>query len=116
NTYSAEYGRGSGGVVNAITKSGTNTFHGSAFEFFRHSALDARNFFDLKIPPFRRNQFGGSGGGPIKKDRLFFFANYEGLRQDKSLSFVSNTLSPNARNGILASGATVVIDPRVKPY
>jgi Carboxypeptidase regulatory-like domain/TonB-dependent Receptor Plug Domain len=116
NTYSAEYGRGSGGVINAITKSGTNEFHGSAFYFIRNSALDARNFFDTQIPPFRRNQFGGSGGGPIKKDKTFFFANYEGLREFKSLSFNSRTLSPNARDGRLADGTTVTVDPRVKPY
>src|SRR6202035_2815936 len=65
NTYSAEYGRSSGGVVNAITKSGDNNIHGTAFEFIRNSDLDARNFFDQKLPPFRRNQFGGSVGGPI---------------------------------------------------
>ena len=80
-TYSAQYG-GSGAVVNATTKSGTNGFHGSAYEFLRNSALDARNFFDPpKIPEFRRNQFGGSIGGPVKKDKAFFFVNYEGLRQ-----------------------------------
>ena len=114
--YSAEYGRAAGGVINAITMSGTNAIHGTAFEFLRNSAMDARNFFDQQIPPFRRNQFGGSIGGPIKKDKLFFFANYEGLRQFLSESFTSGTLSPNARNGILASGVTVPIDPRIKPY
>jgi hypothetical protein len=116
NTYSAEYGRGSGGVINAITKSGTNELHGSAFYFVRNSALDARNFFDAQIPPFRRNQFGMAIGGPIKKDKTFFFANYEGLREFKSLSFTSTTLSPNARNGIMADGTTVTVDPHVKPY
>ena len=122
-TYSAEYGRSAGGVVNAITKSGSNTLHGSGFDFLRNNALDARNFFDQKLPPFRRNQFGGSIGGPIRKDKLFYFANYEGLRQFLSESFSSNTLSPNARNGILCatppsctSTTTVTIDPRVKPY
>src|SRR5437870_7778971 len=115
-TYSAEYGRSSGGVINAITKSGTNMLHGTAFYFGRNSALDARNFFDQQIPPFRRHQFGGALGGPIKKDKLFYFANYEGLRQFLSESFSSDTLSPNARNGILASGATVRVDPRIAPY
>src|SRR3989475_2790910 len=115
-TYSAEYGRSSGGVINAITKAGTNMVHGTAFYFDRNSALDARNFFDQQIPPFRRHQFGGALGGPIKKDKLFYFANYEGLRQFLSESFTSFTLSPNARNGILASGATVKIDPRIAPY
>ena len=115
-TYSAEYGRSSGGVINAITKGGTNMLHGTAFYFGRNSALDARNFFDQQLPPFRRHQFGGAVGGPIKTDKLFFFANYEGLRQFLSESFTSDTLSPNARNGILASGTTVRIDPRVAPY
>jgi hypothetical protein len=68
--YSAEYGKTSGGVVNAITRTGTNNFHGSVYEFFRNSALDARNFFDVsKIPPFKQNQFGVAAGGPIQKDR-----------------------------------------------
>jgi TonB dependent receptor-like, beta-barrel len=115
NTYSAEYGRSAGGVINAVSKSGTNLFHGSAFEFLRNSALDARNFFDADLPPFRRNQFGGSAGGPVKKDKLFFFANYEGLRQFLSLSRQDDTLSPDARNGILTSGP-VTIDQRVRPY
>src|SRR5207237_862049 len=85
-------------------------------DFGRNSALDARNFFDQQLPPFRRHQFGGAVGGPIKTDKLFFFANYEGLRQFLSESFTSFTLSPNARNGILANGTTVKIDPRVAPY
>jgi Carboxypeptidase regulatory-like domain len=86
NTYSAQFG-GNGAVMNAVSKSGTNDFHGSAYEFLRNSALDSRSYFDLNPelqpykPAFRRNQFGGSLGGPIKKDKLFFFANYEGLRQ-----------------------------------
>src|SRR5579872_486433 len=81
NTYGAEFG-GNGAVVNAVTRSGTNGFHGSAFDFLRNSSLDARNFFDLKAPPaFRKNQYGGSVGGPIKKDKLFFFVTYEGIRQ-----------------------------------
>src|SRR5205807_2051846 len=74
NSPSAEYGRSSGGIVNAITRSGSNKLHGSAFEFFRNSALDARNYFDgPRVPPFKRNQFGGSLGGAILKDRTFFF-------------------------------------------
>lgn len=86
NTYSAQFG-GNGAVINAATRSGTNEFHGSAYEFLRNSALDARNYFDLNAdstpapkPSFRRNQFGGSLGGPVLKDKLFFFGNYEGLR------------------------------------
>src|ERR1700676_435142 len=102
--YSTEYGRTSGGVVNAITKSGTNEFHGDAYEFLRNSALDARNYFDgATIPPFRRNQFGGAIGGPIWKDHTFFFADYEGLRQNLGLSTPVNVFSQAARNGILCS-------------
>jgi Carboxypeptidase regulatory-like domain len=70
------------GIVNVITKSGSNTIHGEAFEFLRNNALDARNFFDTAaLPPFRRNQFGFAVGGPVKKDKTFFFGHYEGLRQ-----------------------------------
>src|SRR3984957_283828 len=79
---STEYGRTSGGVVNAITRSDTNQFHGSVYEFLRNSALDARNFFDqAAIPPFKRNPFGGSAGGPIIKDRTFISGDYEGIRR-----------------------------------
>ena len=101
----AEYGRTAGGVVNAVTKSGTNQFHGTGYEFLRNSALDAKNFFDdpnSPIPPFRRNQFGASAGGPIIKDRTFFFADYEGVRQFQGHSIVTTVPSRNARVGILA--------------
>ena len=81
NTYSTQFG-GNGAVINASSRPGTNSFHGSAFEFLRNNVLESRNFFDGANPPtFRRNQFGGSVGGPIRKDKIFFFANYEGLRQ-----------------------------------
>src|SRR6202163_2051293 len=123
NNYSAEYGRGSSGVVNATTKWGTNGFHGSAYYFHRNSAFDARNFFDgKKIAPFRRHQYGGAVGGPIKKDKTFFFANYEKLGELRSLSSSVDTLSVNAHNGTLCSNATctqttqVTIDPRSSPY
>jgi outer membrane receptor protein involved in Fe transport len=99
--YSTEYGRTSGGVVNAITRSGTNQFHGSAYEFLRNSALDARNFFDPpSIPPFKRNQFGVSGGGPIRKDRTFIFADYEGIRQSKGVATSAQVPSDDARTGL----------------
>jgi hypothetical protein len=83
NSYAAEFGRSDGGVISSVTRSGTNTFHGTAFEYIRKSVLDASNFFDVNhaTPPFRRNQFGGVFGGPIKKDKAFFFVGYEGLRQ-----------------------------------
>src|SRR6202040_375114 len=103
--YSAEYGKTSGGVVNAVTRSWTNSFHGSAYEFLGNSALDARNFFDgSTIPPFKRNQFGGAIGGPIIKNRTFFFADYEGIRQSKGITTVTFVPSENARNGILSTG------------
>jgi hypothetical protein len=102
--YSAEYGRTSGGVINAISRQGTNQFHGDAYEFLRNSALDARNFFDgPQKPPFRRNQFGGSFGGPIRKNDTFFFGDYEGLRQSQGITTPVNVLSQAARNGQLCS-------------
>lgn len=113
--YSTEYGRSSGGVVNATTKSGTNLFHGTAYEFLRNSALDSANYFDITKPPFRRNQFGASLGGPIKKDKLFFFANYEGLRQVLNLSQNSFVPSLNARSGILSTGV-VTVDPQAARF
>src|SRR5439155_21215171 len=82
NAYSAEFGRSAGGVINAVTRSGGNQFHGSLFEFLRNSDLDAKNFFDpatKPIPPFKRNQFGGVVGGPIRRDHTFFFAAFESL-------------------------------------
>src|SRR6202047_5204700 len=113
----AEYGRTSGGVISAITRTGTNRFHGSAYEFLRNSALDARNYFDPPtIAPFRRNQFGVSAGGPIRKDKTFIFADYEGLRQSLGLSMVDNVPSSAARNGQFSDGSTVTVDPFVKPY
>src|SRR5580693_2232996 len=94
-TYGAEYGKRPGAQVNIVTASGTNQFHGDAYEFLRNSALDARNFFDHGgIPPFRRNVFGGSLGGPIRKDKTFLFGNYEGFRQNLGLSDL--TLVPDA--------------------
>lgn len=125
-SYSAEYGRTSGGVINAVTRSGTNQFHGDAYEFLRNSALDARNFFDFpidpkkRISPFRRNQFGASAGGPIQRDRMFIFGDYEGIRQSKGISGFGNVPSPNARMGILHdSGGNVFnvpVDPAATQY
>src|SRR5437588_8638282 len=107
--YSAEYGKTSGGVVNAITRSGTNSFHGSAYEFLRNDKLDAANFFEAgQRTPFRRNQFGGAVGGPLVKNRTFFFADYEGIRQSKGIANLDSVPSPNARNGILATGNVTV--------
>jgi hypothetical protein len=104
--YSTEYGRSSGGVISAITRSGTNQFHGSAYEYLRNSAFDARNPFDAAaIPAFRRNQFGASAGGPIIKDNTFVFGDYEGLRETKGLSTLDIVPSPAAR-GILPNGTS----------
>ena len=101
NTYSAQFG-GNGSVVNAVSKSGTNGYHGSAFDFLRNSQMDARNFFDRNSPPpFRKNQYGGSIGGPIKKDKLFFFANYEGIRQLLGGTSLVNVPDANARQGLV---------------
>ena len=100
----ADYGRSSGGTVSAVTRAGTNNFHGSAYEFIRNSALDAKNYFssgDLK-----RNQFGGTIGGPIVRDHLFFFFNYEGLRQSRTTSQQTTVPSPNARQGYLVCTQT----------
>jgi hypothetical protein len=114
--YPAEYGRTSGGVINAVTRAGKNAFHGTLYEFMRNSALDARNFFDGPvIPPFKRNQFGGSGGLPIQKGRTFIFGDYEGLRQSLGQTTVNTVPSAAARNGQLSS-ATVTVDPAVSRY
>ena len=99
---SAAYGKRLGGVINIATRSGANMLHGSAFEFLRNSILDARNYFDLPtIPPYKRNQFGGSLGGRIRKDRTFFYGNYEGLRSRLSLSSVAIVPDNNARLGMI---------------
>ncbi|MBI4456657.1 MAG: TonB-dependent receptor [Acidobacteria bacterium] len=113
--YSAEYGKVAGGVVNAVTKSGTNEFHGTAFEFHRNDNLDARNFFDVTKPEFKRNQFGFTAGGPIRKDHTFFFTSYEGLRDRLGLTLRGNVLTPAGRQGILGN-RVVPINDRVKPY
>jgi hypothetical protein len=102
-TLSAEYGRSSGAVVNIATRSGTNELHGEAFEFFRHESMDARNFFNVepqKQSPFKRHQFGANLGGPVMKNKTFFFATYEGLRQRQQLDFNSGVLSDAQRAGV----------------
>ena len=113
NAYSADYGRAMGGVVSLVTKSGTNAFRGSVFEFYRDSALDARNFFDrgAEPPPFRRNQFGASFGGPIRKDRLFFFGGAEQLQED-----LGTTMTSFVPNDAARSGALGAIRSTVRPY
>jgi outer membrane receptor protein involved in Fe transport len=93
NNFSAEYGRNGGAVVNAITKGGTNEFHGSAWEFIRNDAMDARSFFAISKGKLRRNQFGYSAGGPVLRNKLFFFTSYEGVRERQG-STVSNLVVP----------------------
>src|ERR1700733_1083388 len=123
--YTAEYGRTSGAVINAVPKSGTNQVHGSGYIFDRDKVFDARNYFDpATIPRFRRLQFGGSIGGPIRKDKTFLFGDYEGVRQGQSASNVNHILSPAALHGVMCSTPngsgctthTVSIDPAITPF
>ena len=103
-TYGAEYGKRPGAQVNIVTASGTDDLHGNVYEFLRNSALDARNFFDHgDIPPFRRNEFGGSLGGPIRKEKTFLFGNYEGFRQNLSLSDLTLVPDNASRASAVAS-------------
>jgi outer membrane receptor protein involved in Fe transport len=118
NAYSAEFGRSAGGVINAVTRSGSNTFHGSVFEFHRNSALDARNFFDppnQPKPDFYRNQFGVVVGGPIARDRTFFFGAYEGLVERLGVTGLTAVPDDNARRGILPTGL-VQLHPAIPQY
>jgi hypothetical protein len=132
--YSSQYGRTAGGVVNAITKSGTNAFHGDAYWFLRDEGFDAKTFPDTVIAPFHRNQFGGSLGGPIQKNKTFFFVDYEGHRENRGVTAPNFVPSDDARNGLLlfpggpstfpsgcvATGVTnqckVTVDPKIKPF
>ncbi|HLK51271.1 MAG TPA: carboxypeptidase-like regulatory domain-containing protein [Bryobacteraceae bacterium] len=116
NTYGAEYGKRPGGQISLVTMSGTNQFHGSLFEFIRNSDLDARNYFDQSsVPPLRRNQFGASAGGPIRKDKTFVFGSYEGLRWGLSQSAAAIVPDQNARLGILG-GSNIGLAPGIAPY
>jgi hypothetical protein len=109
NAYSADYGRSMGGIINIATRSGSNAFHGSAFEFFRDSALDARNFFDVgDAPPFTRHQYGASVGGPIRRGKIFFFGGYERLQEDLGLTLITTVPTAAVRAG--------AVNPSVKPY
>lgn len=117
NSFKAEFGHSSGSIITAVTRSGTNKFHETVFEYIRNSVLDARNYFDTgtRTPPFKRNQFGGVIGGPIRKDRTFFFAGYEGLRQGQATALTAVVPTALARQGILPTG-TVPVNPVVVPY
>ena len=111
NAYSAEYGRSAAGQVNVITRSGSNDFHGSLYEYLRNRDLDARNFFDgSQKPQYIRNQFGAGVGGPISRDRTFFFADYDGLRGRQGFSRLATVPTAAQRSGDL-SGPAPVIDP-----
>jgi hypothetical protein len=120
--YPAEYGTGTGGQIGIITKSGGNAFHGSVFEYMRNDKLDARNFFDgFNKSPLRLNQFGGSLGGPIVKDKLFFFGHYEGLRQRAGFPLLGQVPSAAVRNlpacpsGVTPGSPAVCVDAAIKP-
>ncbi|HEY7391671.1 MAG TPA: carboxypeptidase-like regulatory domain-containing protein, partial [Bryobacteraceae bacterium] len=116
-TYSAEYGKRAGGQVTVVTQSGSNVLHGTMFEFLRNSALDARNFFDqASVPPFRRNQFGGALGGPLRKDKLFLFGNYEGFRQALAVTNVAVVPDAKARQGVIGGSLVPNLNPNILPY
>ncbi|HXT73248.1 MAG TPA: carboxypeptidase regulatory-like domain-containing protein [Candidatus Angelobacter sp.] len=110
-TFPAEYGRNSGAIANILTRSGSNDFHGEVFDFVRNNFFDARNFFNPKpvaMSPFIRNNFGAAAGGPIKRNKAFFFASYEGLRQRQGLSLSSFTLSPDQQTQIAATSNSTI--------
>jgi hypothetical protein len=113
-TYDATFGRNAGAQVNVVLKSGSNQFHGTAYEFFRNGALDARNYFapaDQPAPKYQRNQFGFSLGGPIVKDRTFFFADYEGTRAREGITRVTNVPTLRERVGDFSQSGVAPIDP-----
>jgi hypothetical protein len=120
-TFPAEYGRSAAGVVMAVTKPGSNAFHGDAYYFFRSNVLDARNFFDTTSspPPFKRNQFGGSAGGPVRRNKMFLFADYEGFRQGLGQTQTSLVPSLAAREGTYVTNGVpvhVAVSPLVEPF
>ncbi len=108
NAYNAEFGRSAGGVITAVTRSGTNSLHGSAYEFLRNSKLDARNFFDTQIPAFKRNQFGFTVGGPVRKDKTFFFGSYEALRDRLGQTVFATVPNQLTRTGIIPINGQLV--------
>ncbi|MSO19684.1 MAG: TonB-dependent receptor [Acidobacteria bacterium] len=121
--FSAETGRATGAVISAVTKSGANDYHGNLFHFIRNSAMDARNFFDVRnapnptpVPAFKRNQFGGTVGGPIKRDRTFYFGAYEGMRERLATTQIATVPSVTAKNGTLAGGRVVAVSPAIRPF
>ena len=132
-TFNAEYGGHGGAVIELITKSGSNQFHGSLWELHRDASLDAKNYFDLganPIPPFVRNQFGAGIGGPLKRDRTFFFANYEGFREVEASTAIATAPDALAHQGLLPSAdnpsactsasssgcAAIPMNPEIQPF
>ncbi len=120
-TYGAEYGKRAGAQVTIVTTSGTNQWHGSGFEFLRNSALDTRNFFDDVKGPFQRNQFGGAMGGPIARDKMFFFGNYEGFRERLGVTQNGYVPSRQVRQGLWPNAAGQYapapnLEPRMLPF
>jgi hypothetical protein len=132
-TFDAEYGTTAGGIIEAVTKSGSNQFRGSLWEFHRDASLNAKNYFDLgssPIPAFVRNQFGASIGGPLVRNRSFFFANYEGFRKVQASTatatapdalahqgLLPSATNPGACNNAAPSGCIVIpVDPRVEQF
>ncbi len=119
NNYSAEYGQGAGTIVQLVSKSGTNQLHGSAFELLRNSVLDARNFFSAKVPPFQRNEFGVTAGGPIKKDKTFIFGEYAGYRQRLGEPTIMSVPTTLERQGVVtvtnANGQSQTLDVPLNP-
>ena len=121
--FGPEYGRGNGGVLNSITRSGTDEFHGTFFEYLRNSKLDARNFFDpgAEPPPFKRNQFGFTLSGPFRKTRTYFMVSFEGLRDRLTETSVDFFPDAQSRQGIITDAQgnvtqTLTVHPSVKPY
>ena len=132
-TFDVEYGRNGGGVIDVVTKSGANRFHGSLFELHRDAALDSKNYFDLAkapIPPFVRNQFGAGVGGPLLHNRTFFYADYEGIRGVQASTAIATVPDVLAHEGLLPSSSdpractnvhpsgcvAIPIDPRIQPF
>jgi hypothetical protein len=115
NSFSAEYGHHTGGIINAATKSGTNALHGSLFEFHRNDALDAKNYFDAVKPPFRRNQFGYSIGGPVVRGKTFFFSTYEALHERLGETNLFTVPSASVRQGTVAAAIKPFLDSYPMP-
>jgi hypothetical protein len=111
NMYPAQYGRAGGSIVTIVTKSGTNSFHGTAYDFLRNDALDAKNFFSPGVPKLTQNQFGGAFGGPIVKDNTFFFASYEGFRQVQGYPSETDVPSLAERSGDFSADSVKPLNP-----